>query len=188
MRVLDFDNTIYDGESPFDFFKFSLKYNPAAVRFVPPVIYYGLRYRQEKSSLAELERAMGRYLKGYLESFDDLDGMVNDFWDEHMCKIKHWYAPQPGDVIMTGSPDYTMREMQRRLGVETLICTRVDRATGTIEHLNFGENKVKEFRRIFGPDVRPDEFYSDNMIDLPMMKLARQAYLVQGNHIKPVSL
>lgn len=57
-----------------------------------------------------------------------------------------------------------------------------------VEHLNFGTNKVKVFREMFGPDAVPDEFYSDNMIDLPMMKLARRAYLVHGNHIKQVNV
>ena len=48
MRVFDFDNTIYDGESPYDFYLFSLKYNPKVVRFVPPLAYYGMRYSKEK--------------------------------------------------------------------------------------------------------------------------------------------
>ena len=114
MRVFDFDNTIYDGESPYDFYLFSLKYNPKVVRFVPPLAYYGMRYSKEKCTLEELEHAMAKYLKAYLSSFDDIDGMVNAFWDAHMHKIKHWYHPQPDDVIMTGSFDYTMNEIQRR--------------------------------------------------------------------------
>ena len=58
MRVFDFDNTIYDGESPYDFYLFSLKYNPKVVRFVPPLAYYGMRYSKEKCTLEELEHAM----------------------------------------------------------------------------------------------------------------------------------
>lgn len=188
MRVFDFDNTIYDGESPYDFYLFSLKYNPKVVRFVPPLAYYGMRYSKEKCTLEELEHAMAKYLKAYLNSFDDIDGMVSAFWDAHMHKIKHWYHPQPGDVIMTGSFDYTMNEIQRRLGIKTMLCSTVNRDTLELEHLNFGTNKVKVFREMFGPDVVPDEFYSDNMIDLPMMKLARRAYLVHGNHIKQVNV
>ena len=117
MRVFDFDNTIYDGDSPYDFYLFSLKYNPKVVRFVPPLAYYGMRYSKEKCTLEELEHAMAKYLKAYLNSFDDIDGMVSAFWDAHMHKIKHWYHPQPDDVIMTGSFDYTMNEIQRRLGI-----------------------------------------------------------------------
>ena len=66
MRVFDFDNTIYDGESPYDFYLFSLKYNPKVVRFVPPLAYYGMRYSKEKCTLEELEHAMAKYLKAYL--------------------------------------------------------------------------------------------------------------------------
>ena len=81
MTVYDFDNTIYDGESPYDFYLFSLKYNPKVVRFVPPLAYYGMRYSKEKCTLEELEHAMAKYLKAYLNSFDDIDGMVSAFWD-----------------------------------------------------------------------------------------------------------
>lgn len=188
MRVFDFDNTIYDGESPYDFYAFSLRYNPSAIRFIPPLAYYGLRYSKEKSTLGELEHAVSRYLKRYLTSFDDVDGMVSAFWDTHMHKIKHWYKPQPDDVIITGSFDYTMREVQRRLGVKTVICSTVNRETLELEHLNFGANKVKVFQEMFGEDAVPDEFYTDNMLDLPMMQLARRAYLVRGNHIKQVEV
>ena len=33
MRVLDFDNTIYDGESVVDFYLFSIKYNPCVLKY-----------------------------------------------------------------------------------------------------------------------------------------------------------
>ena len=188
MRVLDFDNTIYEGESPYDFFRFALKRKPSVVRFLPPLALCAWRYSHEKSSLEELERATRRYLKPFLQSFDDIDALVSDFWDEHMCKIKHWYSPLPDDVIITGSFSYTMDELQRRLGVGTVICSTVNPETLELEHLNFGDNKVKRFREVFGEDAVPDEFYSDNMIDLPMMKLARRAYLVRGNFIKLVEV
>lgn len=35
MRVFDFDNTIYDGESVIDFYLFSLRRNPKVARYVP---------------------------------------------------------------------------------------------------------------------------------------------------------
>ncbi len=34
MRVFDFDNTIYNGESVFDFYLFSIKYNPKVAKYV----------------------------------------------------------------------------------------------------------------------------------------------------------
>ena len=44
MRVFDFDNTIYDGESVIDFYLFSLRRNPKVARYVPVVLYHLLRY------------------------------------------------------------------------------------------------------------------------------------------------
>ena len=45
MRVFDFDNTIYDGESVIDFYLFSLRRNPKVARYVPVVLYHLLRYK-----------------------------------------------------------------------------------------------------------------------------------------------
>ena len=35
MNIYDFDGTLYDGDSTFDFIVFSLKKHPALVRFLP---------------------------------------------------------------------------------------------------------------------------------------------------------
>lgn len=39
MRVFDFDNTIYNGESVFDFYLFSIRYNPTVVKYMPIVVF-----------------------------------------------------------------------------------------------------------------------------------------------------
>lgn len=187
MRVFDFDNTIYDGESPLDFYLFSLRYNPRNLRYIPPVIRHLIRYQRNRSSLEDMERAVNRYVHGYLTSFDDIPGMVSAFWDAHMGKIKSWYEPEPDDVIITASFNYTMDEVMRRLGVSRCICSTIDYETLEVEHLNLADNKVKAFKEAFGDDVVPDEFYTDNLIDLPMMRYARKAYLVKGDGVEVFS-
>ena len=44
MRVFDFDNTIYDGESVFDFFLFCVKEKKSLVKYAPIVVYTTLMY------------------------------------------------------------------------------------------------------------------------------------------------
>lgn len=185
MRVLDFDNTIYDGESPLDFYLFSLRYRPANIRYLAPVIWNLVRYRRSKSSLADIERAFNKYIHGYMQSFDDIPTMVREFWDTHMDKIRPWYEPRPDDVIITASFNYTMDEITRRLGVSTCICSTVDYETLELTHLNFGGNKVRAFKEVFGEDAVPDEFYTDNLVDLPMLRYAKRSYLVWGNTVTP---
>lgn len=185
MRALDFDNTIYDGESPLDFYLFSIRYNPRVLRFIAPVIFHLVRYRRSRSSRADIERAIRRYIHAYLTSFDDIPAMVSAFWDTHMHKIRPWYEPRPDDVIMTASFNYTMEEVMRRLGVTRCICSTVDYDTLELIHLNFGDNKVKAFKETYGEDAVPDEFYTDNLVDLPMLRYARKGFLVRGNDVRP---
>lgn len=185
MRVLDFDNTIYDGESPLDFYLFSLRYNPGNICLIFPVLFHMVRYRFSRCSREDMERAFRKYVTGYIGSFDDIPGMVQAFWNSHGNKIKGWYTPRPDDVIITASFNYTMDEIVRRLGVGRCICSTIDYATGELVHLNFGDNKVKAFREEFGDDAVPDEYYTDNLVDLPMMQLAKRAYLVKGNDVIP---
>ena len=100
MRVFDFDNTIYDGESVIDFYLFSLRRNPKVARYVPVVLYHLLRYKLGRTTMADLEQAGRKYAAQYLSSFDDPEGLVRDFWDGHIRKIKAWYHPEKDDVIV----------------------------------------------------------------------------------------
>lgn len=184
MRVLDFDNTIYDGESPLDFYLFSLRYNPFVLRFAPRVIRQSYRYKRARVTLEEMEAVVAKCGQAYLDSFDDIEGMIERFWDTHMHKIKSWYIPQPDDVIMTASFDCMMDVIMERLGIQNCICSTVDMKTHVVTHLNFGNNKVAAFKESFGDEAVPDEFYTDNLSDLPMMRYARQAFLVKGNRLE----
>ena len=86
MRVFDFDNTIYDGESVIDFYLFSLRRNPKVARYVPVVLYHLLRYKLGRTTMADLEQAGRKHAAQYLSSFDDPEGLVRDFWDGHIRK------------------------------------------------------------------------------------------------------
>ena len=146
MRVFDFDNTIYDGESVIDFYLFSLRRNPKVARYVPVVLNHLLRYKLGRTTMADLAQAGRKYAAQYLGSFDDPEGLIRDFWDGHMRKIKAWYHPEKDDVIVTASLNLIMDEVCRRLGVQHCICSVVDRQTLTVEYINFSANKVYAFR------------------------------------------
>ena len=53
MNAYDFDNTIYDGESIFDFFIFSLKKDIWLIRFLPIVLFRLIEY---KLNLLKIEK------------------------------------------------------------------------------------------------------------------------------------
>ena len=65
-----------------------------------------------------------------------------------------------------------------------LIATIVDKKTGKFLSYNcYGKEKVKRFKQEY-KNTKIKEFYSDSLSDLPMMKIAKKAYLVKGNKIE----
>lgn len=78
MRVFDFDGTIYDGESLFDLYLFSARYDVKVFRHLAPVLRYAIKYKLGKATLKQMEQGVGKVTRKYLQdlakskSIDDL--------------------------------------------------------------------------------------------------------------------
>lgn len=70
MRVFDFDGTIYKGESLFDLYLFSVRYEPRVLKYVAPVVQCGIRYKTGHAELQKMERKLGRIIHRYLLDID----------------------------------------------------------------------------------------------------------------------
>lgn len=66
MRVFDFDGTIYDGESLFDLYLFSARYDPKVFRHIAPVLRYAIKYKLGRATLEQMERGVGDIARKYL--------------------------------------------------------------------------------------------------------------------------
>ena len=189
MRVFDFDGTIYDGESLFDLYLFSAKYNPKVLRYIAPVLRYAIKYKLGRATFDQMEYGVGKLCHGYLSELAEsleFEELVNAFWDQNMKRIKPWYKPQPDDVILTASFDLTVGEACRRLGISHVVGSVIDQGSMSVEFLNFNINKPKRFRELYGEGVVIDEFYTDSRFDQPMIDIARHAYMVKGNKVTQV--
>lgn len=160
MRVFDFDGTIYDGESLFDLYLFSAKYNPKVLRYIAPVLRYAIKYKLGRATFDQMEYGVGKLCHGYLSELAEsleFEELVNAFWDQNMKRIKPWYKPREDDAILTASFDITVGEACRRLGVQHLVSSTIDGNTLNVNYLNFNTNKPKRFRELYGDNVRVDE-------------------------------
>lgn len=129
MRVFDFDGTIYDGESLFDLYLFSAKYNPKVLRYIAPVLRYAIKYKLGRATFDQMEYGVGKLCHGYLSELAEsleFEELVNAFWDQNMKRIKPWYKPREDDAILTASFDITVGEACRRLGVQHLVSSTID--------------------------------------------------------------
>lgn len=188
MNVYDFDNTIYQGESCYDLFRFYVRKDPKLLRLLPQVIRAFGKYKQGKVSVEDFLQQYAPLVEQYLRQIDDIDADMRAFWDAHMHKIKPLYTAlqQEDDWIITAAPDFSMREVCGRLGVRHCLASVVEPDTCRITHFNLGQNKIAAFFRAC-PDGQIDKFYTDSPEnDAPMIDLAREAFVVHGNRITQV--
>ena len=189
MNVYDFDNTIYDGESCFDLFKFYLKKDPSLLKSFPTVVKGFARYKKGKISLDEM---ISKYVPLAEEKLSkiDFENDPKEFWDKHMHKIKPFYAAQQkdDDLIITASPDFHMQEICKRLGIKNYLTTKVNQQSGKIEFACIRQNKITAFQKLCGEEqLEIENFYTDSPEnDAPLIELAKHAFVVKKNTITQV--
>lgn len=180
MNVYDFDGTIYDGDSTVDFFMFALKRKPFLICYVLRQAWGFLLYGLKRISKTELKEYFFSFLSGI-----DAEKLTEDFWDQNHHKIYRWYLDQqqPDDIIISASPEFLLRPICQKIGIYHLIASRVDVQSGKF----FGENcygKEKVLRLATEYHVtRIDRFYSDSRSDLPLAKIANNAFLIVDGNI-----
>ena len=185
MRVFDFDNTIYDGESGFDIFLYYLKKDPKGVaKFVPKFMEGFLKYKRHKITIEEVKTEYASYIKEYFERIEDIESDFENFWDINEKNIKNFYRKmqKEDDIIVSACPYCLLSVMTNRLGVKNVISTELNAKTGEIGEICYHDNKVKMFKKVYG-DVEIDEFYTDSMSDKPLMDMAKTVFLVDGNKL-----
>lgn len=181
MKVYDFDKTIYDGDSTLNFFLFSIKKKPSLIRFLPIQVIGFLKYMLGFSEKLEFKEKFYSFLKG----IDDVDSYVDEFWDKNQSKIKKWYldSKEESDLIISASPTFLLEVICKRIGIQHLIASEVNKHTGVCEGKNcYGEEKVVRLREVFKDDVI-HEFYSDSLSDAPLSLLAEKRYIVSKDKI-----
>ncbi|KFI94542.1 haloacid dehalogenase-like hydrolase [Bifidobacterium stellenboschense] len=75
MRVFDFDGTIYDGESLFDLYLFSARYDMKVFRHLAPVLRYAVKYKLGKATLEQMEHGVGKVARRYLSDLSSSKGV-----------------------------------------------------------------------------------------------------------------
>lgn len=189
MRVFDFDNTIYDGESGLDLFLHFLKLDTKGVfKYIPKFFSGFMKYKNGEITIDEVINKYGIFLKEYCDNLENsMEKEFVRFWDLNEHKIKPFYKKiqKEGDIIVSACPESLLKIMCDRLGIKDYICSKVDFSTGEIGQICYRDKKVALFKEKYG-DAQIDEFYTDSPSDLPMIDISRNAYMVNGEEIRLV--
>ena len=129
MNVYDFDQTIFQPDSSYCFVMYCLRHYPRAVlHCLPGVSYTGIQALRKQAETKELKEQVF----SFLPRLDDVQRIVEEFWDAHRQNLEPWYLAQKrdDDLIVSASPDFLLRPICEELGV-SLIATPMDPARST---------------------------------------------------------
>lgn len=185
MRVFDFDNTIYDGESGMDIFLYFLKRDIKGVaKYAPKFMEGFVKYKRNVINIDEVKAEYGSMLKEYCEKIENLADEFEKFWDLNEKNVKSFYykIQNEDDIVVSACPMCLLKIICERIGIKNIIASDVDFTTGDINEICYNENKVKMFKEKYG-DATIDEFYSDSMSDKPMMDISKNVFLVDGDKL-----
>ena len=181
MNGFDFDNTIYKGDSSFDFYFYCLRKRPKILLSLPYQSFSFLLYALRLINKTQFKECFYTYFK----RLGDTDALAEGFWDKKFCRIKSFYLDLrcDDDVIISASPEFLLRIPCEKLGVGCLIASEVDKSTGKYAGLNcHGREKLRRFREKYGSE-RFERFYSDSLSDFPLAEIAERSFIVKGSDI-----
>ena len=180
MQVFDFDNTIYHGESTFDFAMFIIKRKKSLLKCAPGITLLLIKYKRCKMNALEFQTELEKFTGPFLQNKEFIKKSVQDFWQKNRKKLDQNIIKKikKHDVILTCSPSFLIKEIENDLNTKNIVATEIDIDEGKIHFLNFGKNKVKIFQEKF-PKKKIQTVYTDSYNDKALMDVAKNVYLVK---------
>lgn len=176
--IYDFDHTIFPMDSGSRFFGYCVLHYPWILIFAPFQIIMALLLVTKIISFTTFKKYFFCFVM-----LVPLKSAVKSFWDKYEKDEFEWFKKRPRHaVVISASPDFLLKEIQKRLGFETLICTKHNPKTGSIIGRNCrDEEKVRLFREQF-PEAQVIDVYSDSLKhDKPIFSLGRRCvHIVKG--------
>lgn len=180
MKVFDFDNTIYRGESSAEFSFYMIRHNKKIIKYIPVILFTLAGYKLCVMSKERFETIVNKFMAGAFEGLSTPDDYVAPFWATHSGKLNEDMLKliEPDDVIISASPIELILGIGDRLNTKNIIGTEVDMEQKKITWFNFRDNKVKRYKELYG-DKMIDVFYTDSYNDKAMMEISKEVYIVK---------
>ena len=111
MILYSFNGVIYNGNCIFDFYKYCLRKNKAIIKYFFKQCYYILLYILGKKS----EKEMQTNFLCFINDFENIDEVVEEFWKTNWFKIEKWYKDKEHkkDIIVTNIPEFLLKYVSK---------------------------------------------------------------------------
>ncbi len=185
LTVYDFDGTIYDGDSTFDFIKFLIKKDKSIILHIPKMGLYLAKYKMKLIN----KETMKECFFEIFNKFENIDDLINEFWSVNKNKLKDFFIKKDShknDIIASASPTFLLEPIAEYYKVKSLFASPVDKKTGKYNGINcHGVEKVRLINNKY-KNCTIEEMYSDDAnADGPLLEIANKSYIVNKNKIIP---
>ena len=187
MKVFDFDNTLYRGESSLDFSLYMIRTHKKILLYLPVIMANAIKYKLCLVDRQKFGAEINKYMKLIIRDEREIRHLVRKFWQTHADRLDADMLKRisPDDLIITAGPDFLLDGIRKRLGTQNIISSEVDLDRIEILHFNFKDNKVSRFRELYG-DAKIDAFYTDSYNDRALMEISDKVFLVKKGKIKRI--
>ena len=182
MKVFDFDNTLYDGESLVDFFEFLCDKKEELKKYKRLVKFTLKLYEMNLLPMSFLRKQFEKHKKDINYSTDNIDKYINEFWDSHKQKLNYDLINKINkeDLIITATIDVLLKPIRKELKTENIISSIANIETKNIDFICYKENKVLKYKELY-KDQLIDELYTDSYADKPLMEISKKVILIDKN-------
>ena len=184
--AFDFDGTLTTHDSFTAFLRWKAKpsgYLLGLLRLLPHILAYGLHRDRGRLKAAAAARFLGGMPLETLNSEAEQFAMMfaqSMLRPDAIQAWRNWRAQGAIMVIVTASPETTVRPFARALGADLLIGTKLaldeqGRVTGRFDGKNCrGPEKVVRLKQAFGEDLILAAAYGDTSGDREMLRIAEE--------------
>ena len=187
MKVFDFDNTLYHGESAVDLALYMIKNNKRIILYLPKIFINLIKYKLCMVDKKKMVTAINDFLNNVLCSKDEVYSAVNGFWEKNKYKLdrKMLDKIRRDDVIITAGPDFLINGIRNLINTDHIISSIIDPDKMKVRYLNFGDNKVKGYRALYG-EKNIDCFYTDSYNDKALMDISDRVFIVKKGRLRRI--
>lgn len=185
IKVFDFDNTIYRGESSIDLALFMIKNNKKIILYLPTIFYNMIKYKLCLVEKKKLTKTINNFMSAIIVERKELLELVDRFWEKNLYKLdrKMLKRIKSDDVIITAGPDFLINGIKKMLNTNHIISSEIDENKNEMKYFNFGDNKVKRFKKLYG-NKRISCLFTDSYNDKALMDISDKVFIVKKGRLK----
>lgn len=192
----DLDRTLIAGFSALTFFRDALARGQLTRADFLQTILTATRFQLGDIGFSAFVEGTAGMLRGtpedeYVEVGERLfrDGLAGNIYPESRALVRAHQRRGHTVAVVSSATPYQVRPFARALGIEHVMCTRLEvkdgRLTGRVERPTcYGEGKarvVRAFARAHGISLRKSYFYTDSHEDLPLLDIVGRPRPINPN-------